>query len=78
MELSEAWETFSLKFTMFYPFDLKPDETFYLTVDRLGSKQILMDSAKIYEEWLYPKYGQEMKIQECELDLPNTTTGPHG
>ena len=36
VEIMEEWEMFKIKFTLFYPFDLKEDETFHLTIDRLG------------------------------------------
>ena len=50
----------------------------FLCIDRLGSQQIPMDSTKVYEKWRFPKYGQEMKLLECKVSIPNIRSGPFG
>ena len=56
VSLSEEWETFVFRFTIFYPIELQGDE-FMISTDRTDFKLVKMARTKSREPWMPLKYG---------------------
>jgi hypothetical protein len=56
VELNDEWETFMVRFTIFYPLDQKVEEMAF-TSSRTGEEPIIMMPTKSPEAWKKTKYG---------------------
>jgi hypothetical protein len=77
VELNDEWETFMVRFTIFYPLDQKVEEMAF-TSSRTGDEPIIMMPTKSPEAWKKTKYGQHMRPFECIIKLPNNISGDEG
>jgi hypothetical protein len=76
VELYDEWETFMIRFSIFYPLDKNEEMAF--TSDRTGDEPIRMELTKTAETWKYSKYGQQMRPYECVIKIPNNVSGDEG
>ena len=77
VELYDEWETFMVRFTIFYPLNQKVEEMAF-TSSRTGEEPIIMHPTKTAETWKNTKYGQHMRPFECIIKLPNDISGDEG
>jgi hypothetical protein len=77
VQLFDEWETFLIRFSIFYPIDHKVEEMAF-TSSRTGEEPIQMLLTKAPEKWKYSKYGQHMRPFECVIKIPNNISGDEG
>jgi len=77
VELNDEWESYMIRYTVFYPMDDSED---YLTMesDRTGMQVLKMERTKEPSDWMQSKYGQQMRPWECIVKIPNTVSGDCG
>ena len=66
-----------IRYTVFYPMDDAEDHL-SMECDRTGMQVLKMEQTKEPQQWMYSKYGQEMRPWECIVKIPNTVSGDCG
>ena len=75
--IHDEWESFFLKFSLFYPMDENSEELIMET-NRTGSDILNLTRSTLPMKWLSTKYGMEMRPWECIIKMPNSTSGDCG
>lgn len=59
VELNDEWESYMIRYTVFYPMD-DPEDTLTMECDRTGMQVLKMEKTKEPSDWMMSKYGQPM------------------
>ena len=77
VELHDEWESFLLRFSLFYPMDENSDELM-MECDRTGQQMLKLTRSTQPMNWLNVKYGMNMRPWECIIKMPNCVSGDCG
>jgi hypothetical protein len=77
VELNDEWESYMIRYTVFYPLD-DPEDHLTMECDRTGMQVLKMERTKEPTDWMSSKYGQKMRPWECIVKIPNTVSGDCG
>lgn len=77
VELHDEWESFLLRFSLFYPMDENKEEL-QMECDRTGQQMLKLTRSAQPMNWLQVKYGMNMRPWECIIKMPNSVSGDCG
>lgn len=77
VELHDEWESFLLRFSLFYPMDENREEL-QMECDRTGQQMLKLTRSAQPMNWLQVKYGMNMRPWECIIKMPNSVSGDCG
>lgn len=77
VELHDEWESYLLRFSIFFPMDENADELM-MECDRTGQQMLKMTRSQQPMNWLSTKYGMNMRPWECIIKMPNNVSGDCG